>query len=185
MVLRNIFDPILIMSQIVAVQSLFYLSETALVLFLFVISRKQVSLDYIFDFHKISLDNTESLVAGLIWDINSISGTDFQYSILILFFVIRRTKQVLDFTLTMHFIHFIIVFFYSGHFPSNTYWWVVQMISCVFMCLGGEWMCMQRELKPITFGSGWQSLSMVESGLHTELYELDKIEVQKHMEIVH
>ncbi|CCJ29862.1 unnamed protein product [Pneumocystis jirovecii] len=140
------------MSQIVAVQS------------------KQVSLDYIFDFHKISLDNTESLVAGLIWDINSISG---------------RTKQVLDFTLTMHFIHFIIVFFYSGHFPSNTYWWVVQMISCVFMCLGGEWMCMQRELKPITFGSGWQSLSMVESGLHTELYELDKIEVQKHMEIVH
>ncbi|KAG5518104.1 hypothetical protein PMAC_003290 [Pneumocystis sp. 'macacae'] len=179
MVLRNTFDPILIVSQIIAVQSLFYLSETTLVLFLFVISGKQVSLDYIFDFHKISLNDVESLVAGLIWDINSVFG------ILILFFVVRRTKQVLDFTLTMHFIHFIIVFLYSGHFPSNTYWWVVQMISCVFMCLGGEWMCMQRELKPITFGNGWQNLSMTESGLHTELYELDKIEAQKHMEILH
>lgn len=56
------------------------------------------------------------------------------------------------------------------------------MISCIFMCLGGEWMCMQRELKPIFFGRGWQNLVMTESSPHIEQYELDKIEAQKHSE---
>ncbi|KAG4304791.1 hypothetical protein PORY_001844 [Pneumocystis oryctolagi] len=172
---RNTFDPILIVSQIVAVQSLFYLSEMTLVLFLLIILEKQISLDYIFDFRKVSLDDTESCIIGFIWDINSVFG------IFILFFIIRRTKQILDFTLTMHSIHLIIVFFYSGHFPFNTYWWIVQVISCVFMCLGGEWMCMQRELRPITFGAGWQN-SISESDSNIEQYELNKIEIQKHIE---
>ncbi|KAG5440060.1 hypothetical protein PCK2_000572 [Pneumocystis canis] len=147
MVFHNTFDPILITSQMIAVQSLFYLFEMSLLLFLFIIAGKPISLDYIFDFRKISFDNNESFIAAFAWDISSVSG------IFIFFFIIQRSKQVLDFTLTMHLIHFIIVFFYSGHFPSSFIWWIVQMISCIFICLGSEWICMQRELKPISFVS--------------------------------
>ncbi|QSL64442.1 hypothetical protein MERGE_001743 [Pneumocystis wakefieldiae] len=172
---RNLLDFTLIICQIIAFQSLFYLSQTVLIQFMLYVLEKPVSLDYIFDHHKITLDNNESVVTGLVWDINSIFG------VLIIFFVVRRSKQVLDFTLTMHFIHLIIVFLYSGSLPTNTYWWVVQIISCVFICLGGEWICMQRELKPIFFGN-WQDFPVIESNPHIEQYELDKIDAQKHYE---
>ncbi|KAG4300789.1 hypothetical protein PCK1_002866 [Pneumocystis canis] len=178
MMFHNTFDPILITSQIIAVQSLFYLFEMTLVLFVLIVAGKPISLDYIFDFRKISLNNSEFFASGFIWDISSIFG------VFIFFFIIQRSKQVLDFTLTMHFIHFIIVFFYSGHFPSSTSWWIVQIISCISICLGGEWMCMQRELKPISFGTGWQSLPTNEPGSHVEQYELNKIETQKYLEAI-
>ncbi|KTW27726.1 hypothetical protein T552_02166 [Pneumocystis carinii B80] len=172
---RNSLDFALIICQIIALQSLFYLSQTVLIQFMSYVLEKPVSLDYIFDFHKITLDNNETVITGLVWDINSIFG------VLIIFFIVRRSKQVLDFTLTMHFIHFIIVLLYSGSLPTNIYWWVVQIISCLSICLGGEWICMQRELKPIFFGS-WQNPSMIESNSHIEQYELDKIDAQKRCE---
>ncbi|KAG5438346.1 hypothetical protein PCANB_002834 [Pneumocystis canis] len=141
MMFHNTFDPILITSQIIAVQSLFYLFEMTLVLFVLIVAGKPISLDYIFDFRKISLNNSEFFASGFIWDI-------------------------------------------SSHFPSSTSWWIVQIISCISICLGGEWMCMQRELKPISFGTGWQSLPTNEPGSHVEQYELNKIETQKYLEAI-
>lgn len=71
---RNLLDFTLIICQIIAFQSLFYLSQTVLIQFMLYVLEKPVSLDYIFDHHKITLDNNESVVTGLVWDINSIFG---------------------------------------------------------------------------------------------------------------
>jgi len=72
--------------------------------------------------------------------------------------------MVLDFALTIHFIHLIVTFLYTGLVPRNLLWWTVQLASAAAMAFLGIWACQWRELKPINFGSstegGMQSAGM-------------------------
>jgi hypothetical protein len=66
--------------------------------------------------------------------------------------LIARSKLVLDFTLTIHFIHLIVTSFYSHAIPTNVFWWVLQICSASIMTSLGVWACQWRELRPISFG---------------------------------
>lgn len=66
--------------------------------------------------------------------------------------VVGRSKLVLDFALTMHLVHLIVVYLYSGGLPENLAWWVAMGISAAAATVLGMWGCQWRELRPIAFG---------------------------------
>ena len=74
-------------------------------------------------------------------------------SAIFILLLIARSKLVLDFALTVHFIHLIVTSLYTHAIPSNLFWWALQMCSATLMTSLGVWACQWRELKPINFGS--------------------------------
>lgn len=80
-------------------------------------------------------------------------GTADTDSAIFIFLFIERSKLVLDFAITVHFIHLIITSFYSHAIPSNLFWWALQTCSAIIMTSLGVWTCQWRELRPINFGS--------------------------------
>ncbi|KAF3856119.1 hypothetical protein F7725_016842 [Dissostichus mawsoni] len=87
-----IWDPVLIVSQIVLMQCIYY------------------------SFLGLWLAGVDSLVHT-----NRALG---------LWFFIRRGKQCLDFTVTVHFFHMIGCWIYNAHLPAALSWWLVN-IACM------------------------------------------------------
>lgn len=72
-------------------------------------------------------------------------------------YFIRRGKQCLDFTVTVHFFHLLGCWFYSSRFPSALTWWLVQAVCIALMAVIGEYLCMRSELKEIPLNSAPKS----------------------------
>jgi len=72
--------------------------------------------------------------------------------VIFLLLLIARSKLVPDFALTIHLLNLIVTSFYTGHIPSQTFWWGLQFASAGLMVFLGMWACQWRELKPIAFG---------------------------------
>lgn len=68
--------------------------------------------------------------------------------------IVIRSKLVLDFGLTTHFIHLVVVSLYTGQMPRNVFWWVTMTVSSAAGVALGVWGCQYRELRPVFFGSG-------------------------------
>src|SRR5690606_13150385 len=64
---------------------------------------------------------------------------------------VTRSKLVLDFSLTLHFIHFLITSFYSHSIPRSLEWWSGIVISSVCVTAAATWTCRWRELRPMSF----------------------------------
>jgi hypothetical protein len=71
--------------------------------------------------------------------------------------LVGRSKLVLDFALTLHFIHLVVVTLYSGQFPRNTAWWLSMGIASAVSVSLATWGCRYRQLQPISFGGGGAS----------------------------
>lgn len=72
--------------------------------------------------------------------------------------LVARSKLVLDFALTIHFIQLIVTSFYSHEIPRHLFWWATQAASAALMTSVGVWACQWRELKPISFGGHGRSV---------------------------
>lgn len=68
--------------------------------------------------------------------------------------LVGRSKLVLDFALSLHAIHLVIVTLYSGQLPRHTAWWVAMAAASAVSVGLATWGCRYRELKPISFGGG-------------------------------
>lgn len=55
------------------------------------------------------------------------------FSILPLYHLIRRPTYILDFSLTLVFLHLILTTYYSASFPTSVYFWVIQALGALFM----------------------------------------------------
>ena len=75
------------------------------------------------------------------------------HSAVFILLLIARSKLVLDFALTIHFIHLVVTSLYSHAIPTNLFWWALQICSATVMTSLGVWACQWRELRPINFGS--------------------------------
>ena len=76
------------------------------------------------------------------------------FSSLGMWWVVRRTKQCLDFTVTMHFLHLVVVWIYNGMLPNTVSWWVVEAVGMVVTCVCAEFLCMRTELAAIPVSLG-------------------------------
>jgi hypothetical protein len=74
-------------------------------------------------------------------------------SVVFILLLIARSKLVLDFALTIHFIHLIVTSLYTHAIPTNLFWWTLQLCSAAVMTFLGVWACRWRELRPINFGA--------------------------------
>lgn len=74
-----------------------------------------------------------------------------------LWLFIRRGKQCLDFTVTVHFFHMIGCWIYNAHLPAALSWWLVNIACMAFMAVTGEYLCMRTELRAIPVNSGPKS----------------------------
>ncbi|KAL1961272.1 hypothetical protein VTO42DRAFT_3218 [Malbranchea cinnamomea] len=140
--------PLLIVKKIVLLQVAYYVCAAVLILFTALVAGTAFSLDLILSWHSVRGDTTVGWTLSFVWLLNSSIGVIF---ILIL---VSRSKLVLDFALTLHFIHFVITSFYTHSIPSNWLWWGLQVASAALMTFLGVWVCQWKELKPISFGGG-------------------------------
>jgi hypothetical protein len=76
----------------------------------------------------------------------------FTYRAVGIVLVVTRSKLVLDFALSSHFIHLVVATFYTGGLPRYAMWWASMAGACALALSLGIWGCRYRELQPITFG---------------------------------
>ncbi|KAF9022722.1 hypothetical protein BGZ52_000660 [Haplosporangium bisporale] len=145
------WDPVLILSQIVCLQSLWYFSISTIVYTLFRFAGAELSLDAILNYHEIRADNAQGMLLGFAWLLNSVVG------VYLLLKIVARARLVLDFSLTLLLYHILMVTYYSGHVPSNFLWWALNGTTAGVMIFGGEYVCMQLEMEPIILGNGSSS----------------------------
>lgn len=78
--------------------------------------------------------------------------------------IVVRSKLVLDFALTTHLLHLIIVSLYTGQLPRNFFWYATMTASSAVGVALGIWGCQYRELRPVFFGGGGAAASSAANG---------------------
>ncbi|KAF1977143.1 hypothetical protein BU23DRAFT_587703 [Bimuria novae-zelandiae CBS 107.79] len=155
-------SPTRIASQILLLQLTYYACAAVLIVFTALVAGKEVSIDLVFSWRSLRGDTTVGWTLGLVWVLNSITCAVF------ILLLIARSKLVLDFALTIHFIHLIVTSLYSHAIPTNLFWWALQACSATLMTSLGVWACQWRELRPINFGAkstASQGASAAEDGM--------------------
>ncbi|KAI8991114.1 integral membrane protein S linking to the trans Golgi network-domain-containing protein, partial [Mycotypha africana] len=143
------WDPIYILSQIFALQSLSYILFSLLLsIALLLLGTADTSLDLIFDDAEIRTDTGFGWSLIILWIVHAF------ITILLLTFIVQRARQILDFVLTFHFLHFCLCCYLNSRWPSSIAWWLLQGVDIIIMTFGGEWACMKNEMKPILITGG-------------------------------
>lgn len=142
--------PLKILSQIAALQAIYYTSALVLMFFTAAVAGNPFTLDLVFGWEAVRGDNTQGWLNGFIWCL--VGGLVLPLSLTA---IVQRSKLILDFALTTHFIHLVVVTLYTTpewSLPRHTAWWLTMGISSLASFLLGSWGCRYRELQPITFG---------------------------------
>ncbi|XP_042429307.1 protein SYS1 homolog [Zingiber officinale] len=137
-----VWDPWLILAQIVSLQCLYYLTLGFFMVLLVGTRVSWMSLMYFFDFSMLVASTVTGWCAIVSFILSSLAGAVF------LLYLIERAKKCLDFSATLYIIHLFISIIYGG-WPSSITWWVVNIIGLALMSLLGEWLCIRREMQEI------------------------------------
>uniref|UniRef100_A0A671SHB6 Protein SYS1 homolog n=1 Tax=Sinocyclocheilus anshuiensis TaxID=1608454 RepID=A0A671SHB6_9TELE len=169
-----VWDPILIISQIMLMQCIYYSFLGLWLAGVDGLVHTSRSLDQIFSYevtvqiefikrkmNKIDVVNPELQITSLLSvKVLGFSTTQGRLSMMAfilnsltcalgLWFFIRRGKQCLDFTVTVHFFHMICCWIYNAHLTAALSWWLVNVACMALMAVIGEYLCMRTELRAI------------------------------------
>lgn len=141
----DITNPSKLLSQIVILQSFYYV--TALVIFYLISSLNgyDFNIDWIVLWELIALDNAMGLVLFTLWLFDSL------LCVLFVTIVVGRSKLAWDFAITIHIINLIVVWVYSGKFPTSTLWWCLQILSAVLLVTLSTYLTRWKELRTTFF----------------------------------
>ncbi|KAI5863909.1 integral membrane protein S linking to the trans Golgi network-domain-containing protein [Durotheca rogersii] len=142
----NELPPLRILGQIAALQGIYYAAALVLMLFTSLVAGARFSLDLVFGWGELRGDTTQGWLLGFVW--LCCAGV----AVIGMVVLIGRSKLVLDFALTLHFLHLVVVSFYTGLLPRNFAWWVTMALSSAGTVVAGTYGCQWRELRPISFG---------------------------------
>mmetsp|Transcript_56477 Transcript_56477/g.178687 ORF Transcript_56477/g.178687 Transcript_56477/m.178687 type:complete len:165 (+) Transcript_56477:390-884(+) len=142
----TVWDPVLIIAQIVCLQSSYYLSLGALLWLLVGGHVPKVTLRFFFDSAQLSVHSVSGWMAILAFLFNSVAGACYLY------LLVERAKKCLDFTATLFILHLFCCLCYTG-VPSTWEWWLTNILSVTVMAVLGEWLCLRREMREIPVGS--------------------------------
>ncbi|KAG8235933.1 hypothetical protein J437_LFUL015998 [Ladona fulva] len=145
---NSTWDPILIISQIVAIQCSLYVALGVWTIIMDGLIGSSRSLDHLFSYQEIHVRDFGGKLVIAAFILNSLMGA------VGLWFIVQRTKLCLDFATTAHLIHLIVCWGYNGYFPSSLSWWVLNIACLTIMCVCGEFLCMQTELRAIPLRLG-------------------------------
>ncbi len=71
---------------------------------------------------------------------------DTAYSIFYLYKLIRRPRLILDFALTLVFIHLVLTTYYSAAIPTSLFFWFVVLGGAILTIIVAEQLCVKREM---------------------------------------
>ncbi|XP_023547444.1 protein SYS1 homolog [Cucurbita pepo subsp. pepo] len=137
-----VWDPWLIVAQIVCLQCLYYLTLGILIATLVGTRVSRISLVYFFDYATITVSTATGWCVIASFLLSALAGAVY------LIYLIERAKKCLDFAATLYILHLFICIVYGG-WPSSMTWWVVNGTGLVVMSLLGEYLCIKRELREI------------------------------------
>nr|XP_018625679.1 protein SYS1 homolog isoform X2 [Nicotiana tomentosiformis] len=137
-----VWDPWLIVAQIVCLQSLYYLTLGIFLAILVGTRVSRMSLVYFFDYAAVTASTVTGWCVIASFLLSSLAGAG------ILFYLIERAKKCLDFSATLYIVHLFICIVYGG-WPSSITWWIVNVTGLAVMALLGEYLCINRELREI------------------------------------
>mmetsp|Transcript_19402 Transcript_19402/g.58634 ORF Transcript_19402/g.58634 Transcript_19402/m.58634 type:complete len:214 (+) Transcript_19402:381-1022(+) len=143
----KVWDPVLIISQIVALQCLWYLSLCCLLWLLLGPYVPRLSMHHVLDWRWVSFHSFVGWMVILANVGNAIAASVF------LVLVVERAKKCLDFAATLYILHLVVCVLYGG-FSHTFAWWIVNVVGLVITAIMGEWLCLQREMRDIEIGSG-------------------------------
>ncbi|KAK0215052.1 integral membrane protein S linking to the trans Golgi network-domain-containing protein, partial [Armillaria fumosa] len=152
------WDPLLLVSQIVSMQTLHYLTLSLLVPPLLDLFADPASLEYhggassvgmIMDWRQMAsvppsdspADPVRGWLIALCWILTSLLDTAY------LTLLIRRPRLILDFALTLLFNHLVLTTYYAARVPSSGFWWAVVGAGTLGMVVGAEQLCVRREMR--------------------------------------
>lgn len=141
----DITNPSKLLFQIVILQSFYYI--TALVIFYLISSLNgyDFKIDWIFLWELIALDNAMGLILFALWLFDSL------LCVLFVTIVVGRSKLAWDFAITIHIINLIVVWLYTGKFPTSTLWWCLQVLSAVLLVTLSTYLTRWKELRTTFF----------------------------------
>ncbi|CAG0918916.1 unnamed protein product [Notodromas monacha] len=101
------------------------------------------TLSQIYDYRETNLKTSGGFIVFLAFLINAPVVS------VVLWYVVKRTKQCLDFAVTVHLFHFLACWVYNGALSNSLTWWLLQIICVAITCVCGEFLCMRTELAAI------------------------------------
>ncbi|XP_060086884.1 protein SYS1 homolog [Heteronotia binoei] len=142
-----VWDPVLILSQIVLMQAIYYSSLGLWLALVDSLLRSSPSLDQIFSYEILGFSTPPGRVSMMAFVLNALTC-----AVGLLYFI-RRGKQCLDFTVTIHFFHLLGCWIYNSRFPTALTWWLIHAVCTALMAVIGEYLCMRTEMKEIPLNS--------------------------------
>lgn len=142
-----IWDPFLIISQIITMQCLFYFTFGTILSTLFLLVSVPPSMSHLLNPDHLSLSNLENTLVVVAASLNALATAA------LLCIVVQRAKLCLDFTCTIHFLHMILCWFYYGKLMTFSSL-IIQIICISITAVFGEYLCFKNDMKPINLGSG-------------------------------
>ncbi len=136
------FDPVLIIYQILCIQTLYY-TLYCLFLSLFSIFSETRHLSFIFNSDATANLNITALLILI--------STHFFHCYTILL-IVGKAKSCLDFLVTNFIIHFIICCYEYG-LPKSSVWWLINALIWCGTVLWAEYICMKNEMAPIAIAA--------------------------------
>nr|POF02295.1 protein sys1 [Quercus suber] len=150
--------PLRILTQIALLQLSYYGVALVLIVFTTFVAGQHPNAGVFLDWHNLRSDVTTGWTLGLCWMLDSL------ITVIPILLLIARSKLVLDFALTIHFINLLVTTLYTRAIPDTLYWWLVQICSAALMTSLGMWACQWRELQPMMFGGNAAKASPGDAG---------------------
>ncbi|CAF1674396.1 unnamed protein product [Adineta ricciae] len=141
------WDPLLIISQIISIQTLYYLGLGFWVLLITVVVDRSPSLDYMFSYEIFKTSNWNNRLFSSVFFLNALTSG------LAIVYIVGRYKQCLDFSVTIHVYHFLACWVYNSQSPHHFSWYVTQFFCIVIMTILSEHLSKKYELRNIPLAS--------------------------------
>ncbi|KAF9482999.1 hypothetical protein BDN70DRAFT_874229 [Pholiota conissans] len=87
-----------------------------------------------------SLDPRRGWIIAFCWIVASCVDIYYLYKL------IRRPRLILDFALTLVFIHLVLTTYYSAAIPTSLFFWLVLAAGAVLTIVTAEQLCVKREM---------------------------------------
>eukprot|EP00884_Botryococcus_braunii_P022006 jgi/Botrbrau1/848/Bobra.0352s0042.1 len=143
----QVWDPVLIIAQIVTLQCLFYISLGLLLFLLAGSYMLHLTVSHFFDDKWVHVGSWSGWMV-IVSNIANALAASIYFP-----FVVERAKKCLDFAATLYLLHLLIVSL-SSHFPTSLTWWATNVVGFIITAFLGEFLCIQRELQEIPIGNG-------------------------------
>ncbi|CAN6931424.1 unnamed protein product [Brassica oleracea] len=137
-----VWDPWLIVGQIICLQCSFYLSLGVFMILFLGLRVPRLSLVYFFDYATLTTSTVTGWCVIASFLFTSLAGAVY------MIFVVERARKCLDFSATLYIIHLYLCIL-NGGWPSSMAWWVVNGTGLAVMALLAEYLCIKREQREI------------------------------------